>query len=168
MLVNIMAADGLLLKHQDISNHNIDSIPVHNHSPCLYKTDVDVCIFPAAIIRTHRCASCRPDTSQCTPMSLPLPNAYYGRGNSFYPLFFFFFFFFGGGGGGRGDMAIKIHLHFLHFLNKQPDDTGSQNPFFMGEKNLFIMHIQYHRCRWHGTARCQGISSYGMFLVILA
>ena len=136
MLVNIMAADGLLLKHQDISNHNIDSIPVHNHSPCLYKTDVDVCIFPAAIIRTHRCASCRPDTSQCTPMSLPLPNAYYGRGNSFYPHFFFFFFWGvgGGGGGGRGGHGNKNTFAFSTLPQQTARWHRQSKSFFHGRK----------------------------------
>ena len=31
----------------------------------------------------------------------------------------------------------------------------------MEDKDLFILHIQYHACWWTGDTRSQGISSHG-------
>ena len=37
----------------------------------------------------------------------------------------------------------------------------------MSDKGLFILHDPHPGCWWHGDARCQGLNSYGIHLILL-
>ena len=77
---------------------------------------------------------------------------------------------------------IKTCLYFLPFINTEMAQVAKIFPFFgqnpsffyffwpksflRVDKDLFILHSQYHGCWWPGDARSQGISNHDIDLFL--